>query len=365
MTELDVNGILVSDTADSIVVNENSITQVDINNVVVWTRAVDLPDKPESFTASNNLRTYINCEWTTMGNTTSVNLYDDILGAVATNIESPYAWYGAIPGTLYNLRVVAINEGGATASDPDTGIAPIESSVTIGPNGFTFTGAGDAATISMSNGVETFIAPAGIEAVECYCLGAGGSGAFAIDGEYFAAGAGFAGTVVCATLDTSGTINIQAGTGGIAVTGVDSPWFTDSNGNPGIGNTVVSPGEGHTGFATMTSTPGAGGEQTDYHTHMPFYGNGETVSNCSGENVNGIAISAETSFSMWTASGGQSCGYSKGGNAEDAGDYAGDAEAGGPGSGGGARIWQVNWSSGDMEGIYSGRGGDGAVVMSW
>ena len=110
MTELDINGVLLLDTEDSVVVNETSVTQVDINNVVVWSRVADLPDKPESFVASDNLETYILCEWNTMGNTTSVDLYEDTLGVIEANITSPYDWHGAESGVVYSLRVIARND---------------------------------------------------------------------------------------------------------------------------------------------------------------------------------------------------------------------------------------------------------------
>ncbi len=121
MTELDVNGILLLDTEDSIHVNESSITKVELNYVTVWERAAEVPDPPENFKASDTFETYILCEWENRAKTLTIDLYDDILGIVKTNIVSPYKWYCSASGLSHTLRVIARNEDGVSASNVSTG----------------------------------------------------------------------------------------------------------------------------------------------------------------------------------------------------------------------------------------------------
>jgi hypothetical protein len=191
--------------------------------------------------------------------------------------------------------------------------------------------------------------PAGIPLTICL-VGGGGSGAMVArwsDCSDQSAGGGYAGEVKTSnvTLSHGETVEITIGSGG---TGVTDDYESGLNGNSGTS----------TSFGTyVTASGGAGGTYRENTLDANFRGNGETVTTCFGNATNGIK--EESCFESYIAYGGESSGYSNGGN----GSVSSSVEGGdgGLGSGGGG----VSVSKSASQPPKSGDGGNGLVRISW
>ena len=350
MTELEVNGVLLSDAEDSVVVNLGSVTGVDVNGTDVWSRVAVLPDKPTNFTASNNLETHILFEWTIGENTVGCDIYMLPDTLVQANALTGYQWYDA-PTELHDYVVVARSNEGAVASAPDTGKLLIQGSVTVEYGGVTD---GDAKFVSGDNGSFTFHTPSGVsEVTVCMCGGGGGGARMWPSGAHnHSTGGGNAGQVVGdVVIPVSGDMAFTVGAGAPATPNGPGYEFDDQNGAAG----------GSTSFGGTPANGGSGGVYAS-NTSAPFQGNREAVTTCLGTANNGGRDYYESASYEYWSGGGQSSGASDGGlGAYYHGSYHDDNTEGGPGgigSGGGG-----NWS--DQNVGYGGAGGSGRITISW
>ena len=177
----------------------------------------------------------------------------------------------------------------------------------------------------------TFTVPQGYSVVTICMVGGGGGGA---QGTYHKHG-GHAGAVVSQTVavTTGQNITVTIGTGG------NGPKSNDNNSRAGGAGTASS-------FGAISASGGGGGSSSN-SANQPYYGHGAQRVTCGGTNVDGN----RSQVGSWSASGGQSSGFGKGGNGTRY-DYHW-AENGGVGSGGGGARH------------YAGNGGRGEVRVSW
>ena len=324
MTELDVNGTLLLDTENSVVVNMTSASQVDINNVVVWTRAADLPVPITDFVATNDLQNFITCTWTEEAETLTTDLYVEGLGIVATDVTSPHDWVPPERVVEYNMGIVSNGDEGSILSNQEIGmLAQLSGSVVIDYNSYSFEGSGDG-TVSISSGSGVFTPPAGITELTVCMVGGGGSGATVPVSYGVYGGGGWAGTVVSSTYSVTPEIGVSI----IIGSGGNNP-SSQQSGNAGSSSALgtLSAGGGAGGIYMWNESPG-------------FNGAGASVTTCGGTGNDGTNTNNGTVYY-----GGQSSGFGNGGN------YG---QSGGIGSGAGCTYGDPNIS-----------GGDGRIIVSW
>jgi len=328
MTELDVNGILLLDTENSVVVNMTSASQVDINNIVVWTRTADLPVPITDFVATNDLQNFITCTWTEEAETLTTDLYVEGLGIVATDVTSPHDWVPPERVVEYNMGIVSNGEEGSILSNQEVGmLAQLGGSVVIDYNSYSFEGSGDLATVFVSNGSGTFTPPDGIYAVSVCMCGGGGSGKGNIQFLDFNGG-GWAGIVA-----TSEDIDVDPEVATTFTLGLGGP--TPASNSAGING----------GDSRFDSVYAAGGEGGDYTASGGYPGDLGPQSSCGGDGNDGDRFT-QADGSMY---GGESNGFANGGNGH-------SSVNAGPGCGGGAA---QSGKGADQS------GGDGRIIVSW
>ena len=313
MTELEVNGIVLLDTEDSVAVNMSSALQVDINNVVVWSRTADLPDPITDFVASDNLYYSIHCTWTTGIDTLSTDLYVDGLGVVAVGITSPYDWDAPADDTNYTMGIVSRGEEGDILSNTYVGkVIPVPPTgdVIIDYNGIS---GSNPETVSGSSGSFTFTVPENTTSIN-YCIAGGGA-----SGGWPQNYGGTAGEILSGAIDvtTLPTVSITIGRGGAASIDVSNAGTSSS----------------------INGTSVAGGN-SDYR------GDGASKTSCGGTFNDGSRYSDGT-----ISYGGEAGGFGNGGNGG-----SGNGGAGGVGAGGGGTRSESN---------SRGAGGNGRVVITW
>ena len=325
MTELEVNGVLLSDAEDSVVVNLGSVTDVDVNGTDVWSRVAVLPDKPTNFTASNNLETHILFEWTIGENTIGCDIYMLPDTLVQANALTGYQWYDA-PTELHDYVVVARSNEGAVASDSDEGMLLIQGDVTVDYAGVSD---GDASTITGSNGSFVFAPPAGITEVNVCMCGGGGAGGYVDINPQYCSGGGFAGDIASEDVPVSfGTdITIVIGVGGLGTASTSD----DNAGTQSSFGAIVALG-GPSGYDSVTPCQG-------------YDGQGASRDTCGGTFYDGNG----------THNGGQAGAFGDGGDG-----FVGQDTNGGDGGigAGGGSVTQGSTNR-------SGNGGNGRVVISW
>ncbi|RKX87225.1 MAG: hypothetical protein DRP58_03225 [Spirochaetes bacterium] len=328
MTELDINGTLLEDTENSVVVNMTSASQVDINNVVVWSRVADLPVQITDFVATNDLRYFIACTWTEEAETLSTDLYVDGLGIVATGVTSPYNWIPPERVVEYNIGIISNGDEGSVLSNQEVGmLAQLNGSVTLDYNGYSAYGTGYDATVIVSNGNGTFIPPTGVSAVNICMCGGGGSGKGNIQ-FLDSNGGGWAGTVVT--------------TENAAVDPEVATTFTLGLGGPTPASNAAGINGGDSRFDSVYATGGGGG---DYVYNGGYSGNQAAQSSCGGNGNDG----GKYTGGVGTMYGGESNGFANGG-------WGHSSVGAGVGCGGGAA---QSGQGADQS------GGNGRIVISW
>ncbi len=350
MTELEVNGVLIDDHYDNIEVNATTAQHVVVltaeggTETTVWQRTANLPDEITDFVATDNLEHSIQCSWTTGLLTDRVDLYEETLGEVATNITSTYSWVPPEPWKVYRLAVVAFNAEGHRASNVDNGRMTPHGNVTVdynsvsGSNPETVTGSGP------NNWL--FTPPLYVDAITIDMTGAGGgagggagatSGGVTETGERGNGGKGGApGVYINQTIDiqTNDTFAITIGAGGSGGTGGDGGHggcdeYGD-DGNPGSAGSATT-------FGTLTANGGAGGAG----------GDGAANNQPTGGSCNGMPTCVPGAVGT-TPDG-------PGG----AGQYGGSG-----GGGGGGDSGDPACGDGD-DGVSGGAGGNGRIIINW
>ena len=108
MTNLQVNGTLISDGQDNVKVNLATVQKVTCNGVDVYERVSIVPDPIDDFSASNNNTDGITCTWTVGNDTDIVHLVNiDTQTIIESDITSGYIWTTCETGIVYNLAVLA------------------------------------------------------------------------------------------------------------------------------------------------------------------------------------------------------------------------------------------------------------------
>jgi len=188
--------------------------------------------------------------------------------------------------------------------------------------------------------------PANIDVTCCICGGGGGGGAYLHDnGDAInAADGGNNGN------PASSTINIPDGTVVDAIVGIGG--YSVGHGGYGAGG-----GQGgDSSFGSYASALGGIGGQVEACSDPDklYHGVGAETTTCLGTNLDGTGLTTSGGDCGKGAYGGQSSGYSKGGNHG----LDSQAENGGIGSGGGG-------SMNASPNIYSGAGGHGIIILTW
>jgi len=336
MKELEVNGVLLDDVADTVQVNQNSALNVDINGVDVWSRIAVVPYPIVDFQASSNLTTQINCTWTTGSDTLSTDLYEETLGLIQANALTGFAWLDAVPGVTYKLYVLAIGTEATSVSNVDEGSLLVQGSVTVDYDAIS---GPDALTVSGSLGNFIFTPPLGVTEVTACMCGAGGSGCagFVIfTAEYV--GGGSQGAIISDKYPVTPLVPlaITIGVGGARTSG---------------GGNLSNPGTSTSLEGIGSCAGGAGGVRNgiyqSVHPDTPF-------EYCGGTFYDGIAY---LYIFNGLAYGGQSGAFGSGGDGQTL--LNNHANNGGIGAGGGGHAG----SEGGNE--QSGAGGNGRIVISW
>ncbi|RKX87226.1 MAG: hypothetical protein DRP58_03230 [Spirochaetes bacterium] len=326
MTELEVNGTLVLDTDDNVVVNMGSVSAVDLNGIDVWLRGGDLPDKPTDFTASDDLEFSIQFNWHTGENTLGCDIYQLPNTLIQANALDGYQWLDAVPGEIHDYVVVARGDEGTVVSDSDSGRTQIKGHVIIYRDEYIPTGTG-AGTVTVANGIGTFTPPEYVTSIEV-CMTAGGGGGTNRPDWYGENGGGHAGETFSGTFDTSDHLPISFTVG---LGGQESA----------SGDTVGNDG-GESSFGEESVSGGDGGRST-YDGGYP--GNGGEASFCGTTFTHGLAYVQQ----YGTMYGGESNGFGFGGG--------GHSSAGAIAGGGGGSA-----QSGQGAVTY---GGNGRIKISW
>jgi len=290
------------------------------NGVEVWINNY-VADAPTGFLASDGETDQITFTWTLPVDqgvpTCSYEVRNVALEVIATagvGVTTAIATaMGSASDTYSVYSINSVGESIASNSDAGSSVAPYSGP----PSPVTITVSGDYVA-----GTDF---PAGVELTICMA-GAGGSGSS--NGNDYTIGGGYAGEIVSSAI-TFGSDEIVTAT--IGVGGVP-PNYTNAHGNPGT----------PTVFGALTATGGGGGNTGGY------FGNGGEVTTCGGTGVDGTM----QEWSGYYRYGGQSSGFSNGGNGRtDVPGYAG-----GVGSGGGA---------GHNSSRLSGAGGAGIISVTW
>ncbi len=290
--------------------------------------------------------------WSPATNATKYVLYRN--GTLETvteaGITSPYPF--VIQGyneSTYNI--MAINDQYETPSEPAvTGIAVavLPGSVQINYNDYTPTGDVPDGTVTISNGVGTFIPPTGCTLVQLSMVAGGGGGGAGTESND--PGGGYAGDIYVGSADTTPaeSIPLAIGVSGASVVAINE--VSDPSVNGGAGGTTS-----FTGSLDVISLTGGSGGSGD----GGFTGDGQSVTTDLGTANHGTSVTDND-----TSWGGESCGLSDGGWAYE-GWGSGDetSGSGGVGSGGGAML--LAFPDPDNDTYRSGAGGSGRITISW